>query len=78
MGYLDLKCDLLVKSFKEHNINIDKITIDESKNDLGLYYVTFWYNKKVVDYSYKMDRASIEHYLNGISKVYSYEWENNH
>ena len=78
MGYLNLKCELLVKSFKENNIHIDKITIDESKNDRGLFYVSFWYNNKLVDYSYKMERQSIEHYLNGISKVYTYEWKNNH
>lgn len=77
-AYFDLKCSLLLKAFKEHKVNIDNITIDESKNDLGAYFVTFWYNKKVVDYSYKMEKANIEHYLNGISLVYSYEWENNH
>lgn len=74
----NLKCMLLLKAFKENNIHIDNITIDESKNDLGAYFVTFWYNKKVVDYSYKMEWANIEHYLNGISLVYSYEWQNNH
>ena len=78
MQYYDILCGLLIKSFKKHGVHIDNITIDESKNDLGLYYVNFWYNKKVVDYSYKMELANIEHYLKGISLVYSYEWENNH
>ena len=66
---------ILLKYFKENNINIDDITIDKIKNT-KMYYVTFWYNKKVVNYSYKMGINDIEHYLIGISLVYSYEWNN--
>ena len=73
----EIKRLILLKYFKENNINIDDITIDKSKNK-DMYYVTFWKNKKVVSYSYKMNISDIEHYLNGISLVYSYEWENNH
>ena len=73
----EIKRLILLKYFKENNINIDDITIDKIKN-VKMYYVTFWYNKKVVSYSYKMGINDIEHYLNGISLAYSYEWKNNH
>lgn len=73
---MELEVLLLLKQFKENNVYIDNITIDKSKND-NYYYVTFWNNKKVVNYSYKMNYGDIYHYLKGISFAYSYSLKNN-
>lgn len=74
---LDIKILILLKSFQENNIKIDNITVDSGKSK-DMFLVTFWYNKKVVDYSYEMDFSHIEHFINGMNLMYSWSWQNNH
>lgn len=62
----NLLLDLLVDTFKKNGVMIDNVTIGESKNEYE-YFVEFWYNKKLVEYSPKFnDNAQIEAYIRGI------------
>ena len=85
MSYEDeikLKIDIILKSFERYKIKIDKITIspeirttyiDESSK----FFINFWYQKKLVEYSPKMTLEQINYYLSGLGLPYTYFWKEN-
>jgi len=77
---IQLRIDLLLKSFEKYKVKIDKITIspeirttyiDESSR----FFINFWYQKKLVEYSPKMTLEQINFYLKGLGCAYTYSWK---